>query len=90
MMGIPISGPAYMYGDNMSVVQNTSRSELVLRKKNNSVCYHAADESVAMSESLVGHIPSKENVKDLMTKILYGQKRKCYVSNIFCYVHDNH
>ena len=25
MMGIPISGSSYIYGDNMSVVNNTSR-----------------------------------------------------------------
>ena len=33
MMGIPISGPSYIYGENMSVVHNTSRPESVLRKK---------------------------------------------------------
>ena len=27
-----------------------------------------------MGGSLVGHIPNKENVADLMTKVLYGQK----------------
>ena len=25
MMGIPISGPSYIYGDNMPVIHNTSR-----------------------------------------------------------------
>ena len=70
MIGMSISGPLHIYGDNMSVVHNTSRPESVLRKKSNSGCYHAVCESVAMSESLVGHIPSKENVADLMTKIL--------------------
>ena len=64
MMGIPISGPLYIYGDNMSVVHNISRPELVLRKKSNSVCYHTVYESVAMGESLVGHILCKENVAD--------------------------
>ena len=64
MMGIPISSPLYIYGDNMSIVHNTSRPELVLGKKSNSVCYHAVHESVAMGESLVGHIPSKENATD--------------------------
>ena len=48
MVGIPISGPSYIYGDNMSVVHNASRSESVLRSKSNSVCYHAIDKSVAM------------------------------------------
>ena len=33
MMGIPISVPSYIYGDNMSVIHNTSRPESVLRKK---------------------------------------------------------
>ena len=63
MMGILISGPLYIYLDNMSVVHNTSRSESVLRKKSNSVCYHTVHDSVEMLESLVGCMPSKENVK---------------------------
>ena len=33
MMGIPTLGPLYIYGDNMSVVHNTSRAESVLRQK---------------------------------------------------------
>ena len=32
MMGILISGPLYIYGNNMSVVHNISRPESVLRK----------------------------------------------------------
>ena len=90
MMGIPISGPSYIYGDNMSVVHYTFRLESVLRKKSNSVCYHTVHESVAMSESLVGHIPSKDNVADLMTKVLYRHKRRHLVSNILYDIHDDH
>ena len=69
MMDIPIYVPSYFYGDNMSVVHNTSKSESVLKKKCNSFCHHAVHESVAMGESLVGHVPSKENVADLTTKV---------------------
>ena len=69
MMGIFISGPSYINGDNMSVIHDTSRPESVLRMKSNLVCYHAVHESVAMSKSLVGHIPSKENIADLLTPI---------------------
>ena len=89
-MGIPISSSSYTYWDNMLVVHNTSRSESVLRKKSNSVCYHAVCESVAMGESLVGHIPSKENTADLMTKVFYGQKIRYVVSNILYDIHDDH
>ena len=35
-----------------------------------------------MGESLVGHIPSNENVADLITKVLCEQKRKYMVNNI--------
>ncbi len=47
----------------------------MLKKKSNSICYHAVRESVAMGESLTGHIGTNENVGDLATKVLYGQKR---------------
>jgi hypothetical protein len=37
MMGVPLSGLTYIYGDNMSVVHNTQRPELTLKKKSNSM-----------------------------------------------------
>ena len=73
----------------MSVECNSFRLEPVLRKKSNSVCYHTIYESEAMGESLVRHTPIKENVSNLMPKVLYGQKRKYYlVSNILYDIHD--
>ena len=74
MLGIPISGPSYIYIDNISVIYNSSRPESVLRKKSNSVCYHAVHESVAMGEFLVEHMPSKKNIADFLTKVLHGQR----------------
>ena len=38
MMGVALSGPSYIYGDNMSVIHNTQQPKLVLKKKSNSVC----------------------------------------------------
>jgi hypothetical protein len=32
LMGVTLSGPTYVYGDNMSVAQNTQRPESVLKK----------------------------------------------------------
>ena len=49
MMGVPLSGPSYIYGDNMSVVTNASKPESTLNKKSNSICYHAVREAVVMS-----------------------------------------
>jgi hypothetical protein len=50
MMGIPIDGPSYVYGDNMSVLHTTSNPESTLKKKSNSIAYHLVRESVAMDE----------------------------------------
>jgi len=79
MMGVPLSGPAYVYGDNMSVIQNTSRPESTLKKKSHSVCYHAVRESVAMGEIVTAHVRSEENVADLCTKVIPGGMKRQYL-----------
>ena len=73
IMGVPIKGPSYLNRDNMSVVTNVSKPELTLRKKSNLICYHAVREAIAMGEALVTHSPTKKNLADLFTKVLYGQ-----------------
>ena len=40
MMGIAINGPAYVFGDNKSVLVNSSKPTSVLKKKSNSIAYH--------------------------------------------------
>ena len=35
IMGVPISVPSYINGDNMSVIHNTQRPESTLKKKRN-------------------------------------------------------
>ncbi len=50
MMGMPIDGPSLIYGDNKSAITNSSRPKSMLKKKCNSICYHACCESVAMDE----------------------------------------
>ena len=87
-MGIHVSGPSFLYGDNMAVVQNTSWPETVVKNKSNSVYYHAVHEPVAMGKSLVGQIPSKENIIDLMFNVVYGERRNYLVSNVLYDIHD--
>jgi hypothetical protein len=72
MMGVTLSGPTFVYGDNMYVVHNTQSPEYVLKKKSNSICYHAVRESAAMGESIIGHVPSVDNPADICTKVVPG------------------
>ena len=76
MMGVNVDGPTYVYGDNMSVMHNTSKPESVLKKKSNSICYHFVREAAAMRECLATHVPTERNWADLLTKVLFGKKRQ--------------
>ena len=76
MMGVPLDGPSYIYGDNMSVINNTQKPESVLKKKSNSICYHAIREAVAMGEILTTHIATGENVADLATKVIMNRPKR--------------
>ena len=89
MMGVPISGPSYIYGYIMSVIRNTHRPESTLKKKGSSICYHDFFQSVSMGESLTGHVVSNENCADLATKVLYGGKCRIHVSNLLYNIYDD-
>ena len=88
MMGIDINGPTYIYGDNQSVIYNTSKTESTLKKKSNSICYHFIREAVAMKECLITHIPTLKNFADMLTKVLYGKKRKDLVGGVLHFIYD--
>jgi hypothetical protein len=75
MMGVAFSAPTYVYGDSMSVVHNTHMPESVLKKKSNSICYHAVREYAAMGESLIGHVPSVDNPADICTNDVPGGQK---------------
>jgi len=58
----------------MSVIYNTQSPESTLKKECNLIAYHACRESVAMGETLTGHVPTNSNVADLVTKCLFGKR----------------
>ena len=89
MMGVEIDGPIYIYGDNQSVINNTSKPESVLKKKSNLICYHFVREAIAMKECLTTHIPTLRNFADMLTKVLYGKKRKDLVHGVLHFIYDD-
>ena len=89
MMGVPLTGPTYVYGDNMSVIYNTSRPESTLKKKSNSICYHAVREAIASGECLTLYCKTGDKYSDMMTKLFYGQKKQDKVSHIIYDIWDH-
>lgn len=87
MMGIPCEGPAYIYGDNQSVLANTSVPESVLKKKSQSIAYHFVREGVARDEWRTSHVSAHDNEADSLTKILpSGEKRKGFVRKLLYHI----
>ena len=87
-MGIPIDGPSYIYGDNQSVLDNTTIPESTLKKKSQSIAYHFVREGAARGEWRTTYVRTDENESDLLTKVLpNGAKRKQFVQSILHHIY---
>jgi hypothetical protein len=87
MMGIPCESPAFVYGDNQSVLANTTIPESVLNKKSQSIAYHFVREGSACDEWRTGYVSTHENESDLLTKVLpNGAKRRGFVRNLLHHI----
>ena len=79
MFGIPVDEPAFIYGENQSVLINVSAPESKLKKKIQSVAYHFVHEGCAADEWRTTYIHTLLNVSELITKSLSGEKRWRFV-----------
>ena len=77
MMDIKINGPAFVYGDNQSVLANTTVPYLPLKKKSNSIVFHFVYEGTTRDEWRNTHIKTNGNTSDMLTKPLpIGEKER--------------
>ena len=80
MFGIQCQEPTFMYGDNQSVLANTTAPDSTLKKKSNSIAYHFVREGCARDEWRTTYVNTSDNPADLMTKPLpSGEKRNRFV-----------
>ena len=79
MFGIPVDKPAFIYGDNQSVLINVSAPESTLKKKSQLVAYQFVHEGCAADEWRTTYLYTSLNISDLMTKPLSGEKRWRFV-----------
>ena len=64
-----------MYGDNASVVKNTTIPESTLNKKHNSTNYHIVPESVAAKIMRIAKEDTEINIADSFTKLLDATRK---------------
>jgi hypothetical protein len=70
MMGIPIDGPAWAFGDNASVITSSTIPQSTLNKRHNALLYHRVRECVAAKILYLVHVDGKYNPSDILTKAL--------------------
>lgn len=87
MMGIPVEGPTYVFGDNQSVLCNTSMPHSSLKKKSSSIAFHYVREGVAKDKWRTAYLNTHDNPSDMLTKSLPGgEKRTKFISMLLHYV----
>lgn len=76
MFGIPLEGPANLFCDNNSVVNNASKPESQLKKRHVSIAYHRCREACAAGVVRIAWCDGKENPADVLTKNVVGPSFK--------------
>jgi hypothetical protein len=72
MLGVEVDGLVMMFGDNNAVIISTLIPSSQLKKKHNACAFHRIRECVAMQVIDFMHIPSVDNLADVLTKPLGG------------------
>ena len=87
MMGISCDDPTFIYGDNQSVLANTTIPDSTLKKKLQSITYHFVREGAAWDEWQMTYINTHKNEADILTKQLpSGEKRKSFVQKLLHHI----
>jgi hypothetical protein len=73
-LGIPVSAPTNLYGDNFSVIQSASIPDSDLKKKHVAISYHYVREAIAGRIVNAVWVRSEENFSDICTKALGSTK----------------
>ena len=82
--GKPVEGPAVVFCDNMSVVNNSSIPTSVFIKRYNAIYYDRVSEALDAGIIQVGWIPGEFNPADLFSKTtMPGNTRHNLVDSIF-------
>ena len=67
-LGVPLEGPAYMFGDNQSVITSSTIPHSRLSKRHNALSYHRVREAIAARILRFKFIAGVENPADILSK----------------------
>ena len=76
MLGITVELTTYIFGDNQSVLVNSSKPHSSLKKKSSSIAVHFVCEGAAKDERRVAYLNTNYNPAEMATKSLDGGKKR--------------
>jgi hypothetical protein len=88
MLGVPILGASWLFGDNKGVVQSSTIPHSKLAKRWNALSYHRVREAISARFIIFLHIDGKKNPSDLLTKNLNYLSMKDFVNPLLCFMGD--
>jgi hypothetical protein len=83
-MGFELDGTVNMFGDNQSVILNTTIPSSQLKKKIHACAYHRVREMITCRAIRFMHCQSNLNVADVLTKPLGGFLHRRLIEPILC------
>ena len=86
--GVPLDGPAWLFGDNKSVVTSSTIPHSTLGKRWNALSYHRVCEAIAGGWLRFEHIPGTENPADVLTKSLAWATMRQFVEPLLLWKGD--
>ena len=69
-MGVPLDGPAWLFGDNESIVKSSTIPASTLNKRHNALSYHTMRSAISANIIKFCHIPGDVNISNMLTKHL--------------------
>jgi hypothetical protein len=84
MMGFALDGPTNIFGDNQSVILNTTVPSSQLKKKIHACAYHRIREMISCRAIRFMHCQSIFYAADVLTKPLGGTLHRSIVNPILC------
>mgnify|MGYP005847236111 CR=1 FL=1 len=70
MLGAPIDGPSWLFGDNQSVITSSTIPHSTLSRRWNALSYHRVRDAVSRGFIRFHFLPSRQNPSDILTKAL--------------------
>ena len=67
-LGVNLTGPSHLFGDNQSVVTSATLPHSPNKKRHHALSYHFVREAMATGDIIFSHVESKSNAADIVSK----------------------